>query len=269
MPELPEVETIVRELRQSVVGQRIASVEILCPVSVGTPAPEGFRAAVTGQRIIGATRRGKFIALRLERGDLLIHLRMTGRLLLVREGERREHRHLRLAFALEGSRLVFEDQRKFGRVSWVPDAECALATLGPEPLGSSFTPEALGARLCRRRGPIKSVLLDQRVLAGVGNIYADEALHTARIAPQRKACTLSPCEVAALHAAICRELRRGIRHRGTTLADYRDTRGRQGEHREHLRVYGRAGQPCLRCGALVVRDRIGGRSSYYCSRCQS
>ena len=268
MPELPEVETIVRDLRQSLIGQTITGVEIYCERSIATPSPAEFRAGLLGQRILSVERRGKFIVLQLGQGYLLIHLRMTGQLLIVAAGEALSDRYLRVVLAFDGQRLLFRDVRKLGRLYLVAEASGVLGNLGPEPLGDDFTPEKLAECLGRRWGAIKSLLLDQSLLAGVGNIYADEALHSARIAPQRQACTLTREEVTALYRAIRSELQRGIRNRGTTLSNYRDAAGREGEHREHLRVYGRAGEPCPRCGSTIVRARIGGRSSFHCPHCQ-
>ena len=268
MPELPEVETIVRDLRRWLVGRTITGAEIYWPRTIATPDVATFRAALLGQRIVGVDRRAKFIIIRLERGALLIHLRMTGQLLLAPADSEPDLCHLRVALTLDGQRLLFRDTRKFGRMCLVDDPEATLAGLGPEPLESSFTAEELGARLHERRGPIKSLLLDQRILAGLGNIYADEALYAAGIAPQRRACTLGRDEIAALHKAIREELERGIRNRGTTLSDYLDAEGRRGNHGEHLWVHGRAGQLCRRCGSAIVRSRVGGRSSYHCPGCQ-
>lgn len=268
MPELPEVETVVRGLRQHIVGRTITSVEVYWPATVATPAPEEFQARLVGQRIRCVERRGKFIILRLEQGDLLVHLRMTGQLLVVPAGQAPDLGHLRVAIELDGLRLLFNDTRKFGRMYLVPDARQRLAALGPEPLNGELTTEVLRERLRRRRAPIKSILLDQRVLAGVGNIYADEALHAAGIAPQRPACSLSHAEIATLQRALRSVLERAIENRGTTLSDYRDAGGEAGEHQGALQVYGRAGEACLRCGCHIVRGRLSGRSAYHCPGCQ-
>lgn len=256
------------DLRPLLVGHTILGVEVQWEGAIALPGPAEFSDLLPGQRIEGVERRGKFVILRLSGYDLLIHLRMTGQLLVVASGEQSGPRHLRVALVLDGKRLLFNDTRKFGRMYLVSDRCQVLGNLGPEPLASDFTPERLGAQLGGRRVSIKSLLLNQRLLAGVGNIYADEALHTAGIAPQRQACTLSREEIIALYKGLREALQRAIHNRGTTLSDYRDAQGRKGGHREYLRVYGRAGQPCLRCGAPIQRDRIGGRSSYYCAACQ-
>ena len=269
MPELPEVETVARDLRELLMGQSIGDVEVYWERSIATPSPGEFCARLRGRQILAVARRGKFIVLHLDRSDLLVHLGMTGQLLVEWADETLGRRHARVALHLDGKRLLFNDMRKFGRMYLVPDADVVLGDLGPEPLSSGFTSETLAACVRGRRGAIKSLLLNQAVIAGIGNIYADEALHAARIAPHRKACTLSQAEIAALHAAIRSELQRGIRNRGTTFSSYRDAKGQEGGNREHLRVYGRAGEACLRCGARIARSRIGGRSSFYCPRCQA
>ncbi len=268
MPELPEVETIVRGLRGVVVGKRIRRVEVHWARSIAAPDPAEFVARLEGQRVLGLDRRGKYVVGRLEDGFLLAHLGMTGQLVVADAGEGDDCRYLRVALVLEGVRVHFSDVRKLGHLAWVPDAGVALGSLGPEPLSAGFTVEGLAAAAARRRVAIKALLLDQRVLAGVGNIYADEALHGAGIAPWRQACTLRLEEVDALWRAIRGELERAIGNRGTTLRDYRDSAGREGGHRKALRVYGRAGEPCVRCGTPIARMVICGRSSYHCPGCQ-
>ncbi len=268
MPELPEVETVVRDLRRLLPGRTICAVDIYWAKAIATPGPGEFAARVCGQRITGVDRRGKFIVLHLERDELLVHLRMTGQLLLVPASEEPDLHHLRVALTVDGQRLLFNDARKFGRMYLVREADAVLGQLGPEPLEAGFTVERLAGCLRGRRGPIKSVLVNQKALAGIGNIYADEVLHAAGVAPQRPADSLSPAEIRALHAAIRGELERAIRNRGTTFRDYRDAQGRPGGYLEHLRVYGRGGERCQRCGDRIACVRIGGRSSYHCPRCQ-
>lgn len=269
MPELPEVETVVRGLRRSLTGQNINNVEVLWERTIDRPVPDEFRSRLLNRRITAVARRGKFIILHLNEGDWLVHLRMTGQLLVMPRDDQSQPRHTRVVIACDSKRLLFVDMRKFGRMYWVPDAAAMLSSLGPEPLEEGFSSDVLAASLSRRRMPIKSLLLDQRVVAGIGNIYADEALFTAGIAPERMGCTLTPAEVGVLFSAIRVELQRGIQNRGTTLSDYRDADGRRGDHHAHLRVYGRGEQPCLRCGARIVRSRVGGRSSYHCPNCQA
>jgi formamidopyrimidine-DNA glycosylase len=301
MPELPEVETIVRDLRPLLVGRRIRSACVTWPRTVApTPSTAALDEAdrarwmcldVAGRRIADVTRRGKHIVLHLDDGEscLIVHLRMTGHLLweettptglVIREtgadyvyARSNEDDYTRAVFDLDGGRLRFTDTRKFGRI-WLTEgteAEAVLGDLGPEPLADDFTLDDFAARLHSRRTRIKPLLLDQRFLAGLGNIYTDEALHRAGIHPLRRADSLCDDEVARLHAAIRAVLAAGVVNRGTSLgdfSDYLDAQGQQGNHQRHLLAYGRAGQPCVTCGAPIVRITVGGRSSHVCPRCQ-
>lgn len=268
MPELPEVETIVHDLRRTIIDETVEGVDVFWEGAIAVPSAQRFSTELLGRRIRDAERRGKFIILRLEPGDLLVHLRMTGQLLVTPNDHAPQPRHLRVALRLREKTLLFSDMRKFGRMYLVPDANQVLGNLGPEPLDPGFGVDEFQARLNGHRRSIKALLLDQRVLAGLGNIYADEALHAAGIAPQRQACTLDQREVTMLHGAIRDQLQRAIHNRGTTFSDYRDTAGNKGEHHEYLQVYGRAGSACLRCGSTLLRVRICGRSSFYCPICQ-
>lgn len=268
MPELPEVETVVRGLRERLVDRTITGVEVFWERCISTPGLDEFKARVNGQRIRAVNRRGKFVVIGLEGSDLLVHLRMTGQLLIKSVDEAHTLRHVRAILTLGDMRLLFNDARKFGRLALVPDAAEWLARLGPEPLDPRLDVAVLAERLRHRRLPIKALLLDQEFLAGVGNIYADETLHAACIAPQRPACTLSQGEVEALYAALRSELQQAIEDRGTTLSDYRDPDGQSGAHQRALHVYGREGEPCPRCGCSIMRTRLRGRSSYYCPGCQ-
>jgi formamidopyrimidine-DNA glycosylase len=271
MPELPEVETVARGLRAALVGRAFAGVEVRWARSVEPLDPAAFAQRLTGQTVSGVGRRGKWIVIALDGGDaLLVHLRMSGRLVLESEACL-DDRHLRvLLFLDDGRRLHFADQRKFGRMVLTAAPEERLGDLGPEPLGDGFTPERLEEMLARRRGRIKPLLLNQRFLAGLGNIYADEALWLARIHPLRQADTLTPAEVEGLHGAIQSVLRAAIASGGTTLPDraYQQADGRSGEFAGRLAAYGREGQPCPRCGAGVERIRVGQRSAHFCPRCQ-
>lgn len=268
MPELPEVETVVRGLRERLVGRTITGVEVYWQRSITAPPVEEFVKQLRGCRVRAVGRRGKFIVIRLDGADLLVHLRMTGQMLVVPAGAPHGLRHVRVSLTMGDLQLLFNDARKFGHMALVPDAAACLAGLGPEPLDPRLTVEALHQRLQGRRLPVKAFLLDQKSLAGVGNIYADEVLHAAHIAPQRPAHTLSRAEATALLASLRSELRRAIEHRGTTLSDYRDPDGQSGEHQRSLRVYGREGEACPSCGCVIARVRLSGRSSYYCPRCQ-
>jgi formamidopyrimidine-DNA glycosylase len=274
MPELPEVETVRTSLEPSTVGRTIVGLRI-CAFEgvVGEEDSEVVAARLRGRRIVGLRRRGKYLIADLDDGSsLLIHLRMTGNLVHVKSGaasERFEH----LAIVLnDGTELRFADQRKFGRVLHVPASEIAALDmrLGPEPLSPAFTADALAHSLARRTGRLKSVLLDQALVAGLGNIYVDEALFRARLHPLRDANQLGPGEVRRLHHAIRAVLREGLANRGTSFSTFRDGYGTSGDNQNNLRVYGRgaSGAPCLRCGGPIIRLTIGGRGSHLCPHCQ-
>jgi formamidopyrimidine-DNA glycosylase len=274
MPELPEVETVRRSLEPEVVGRTIQGVRLQAfPGVIGEHSPEAFAALVVGRGITAIRRRAKYLFLDLDDGAaVMVHLRMTGRLLLVDRAAppvRFEHLALELD---DGRDLRFADQRKFGRVLVVlpADADALHRRFGPEPLAPAFTAAVLRQRLATRTGRLKSVLLDQRLIAGLGNIYVDEALFQARLHPNRPANTLTEVESRRLHRAIRDVLRQGLANRGTTFSSFQDARGAEGENQAHLRVYGRGtrGQPCLRCGGPVQRIVVGGRGTHFCPRCQ-
>jgi len=283
MPELPEVETVARGLRASLVGCTIVGVEVRWARSVIPPDPATFARRLIGQAVTGVGRRGKWIVIALSGGDtLLVHLRMTGQLVLgpgggygkppYSDGEWPDERHVRVLFLLDDGRyLRFSDTRKFGRLWLVDDPAGVLGALGPEPLGDDFTAARFGEMLAHRRGRIKPLLLDQRFLAGLGNIYTDETLWRACIHPLRRADTLTHAEVWRLHRAIRSVLRAAIASGGTTLSDgaFQRTDGRSGEFASRLAVYGRVGQPCPRCGTAVERTRVSQRSTHFCPHCQS
>jgi formamidopyrimidine-DNA glycosylase len=271
MPELPEVETVARGLRESLVGSRIAGVEIRWPRTVAAPDPAVFAGRLRGRRIVGVGRRGKWLRLHLDGGQhLLIHLRMSGRL-LVDAADAEDDPYARLLIALEdGRRLRFSDVRKFGRMVLTDDDEAVLGDLGPEPLSAEFTPQRLAVMLARRRGRLKPLLLNQRFLAGLGNIYVDETLWRARLHPLQRANELSAEDVARLHHAIQEVLRGAIDSGGTTLPDtgYVGADGQPGAFAGQLAVYGRSGEPCLRCGVPIERIVVGQRGTCFCPHCQ-
>lgn len=269
MPELPEVETTIRDLTPDLLARRIEGVDVLWPATVAAPPLSAFDLRLRGQRIVRLGRRGKYLLFSLDGGDtLIVHLRMTGHLAVVLP-ETPDHKHLRLRIRLEGGgELRFTDTRKFGRVYLVADPSEVLGSLGIEPLESSFTVEALASLLAGRRAPVKSFLLDQRRIAGIGNLYADEALFYARILPHRLADTLGGEEIARLHAAIQQVLREGVEDHGSSVDDFRRPDGSRGNHGDRLAVYGRTGEPCPRCGTAIERTVIGGRGTHYCPRCQ-
>ena len=244
MPELPEVETVARGLRASLVGRTITGVEVSWARTLVPPDPVAFARRLVGQVISGVGRRGKWILIALDDGDtLLVHLRMTGQLVL-EPVDSPDDRHVRVLFSLDdGWWLRFSDQRKFGRMEEM---------------------------LARRRGRIKPLLLNQRFVAGLGNIYADESLWRAGVHPLRQAGGLGSVEVRRLHRGIRSVLQAAIDSGGTTLADsaYRQPDGRSGEFYDLLAVYGREGQPCVRCGATIERIVVGQRGTHYCPCCQ-
>lgn len=273
MPELPEAETIVRGLRLSVVGRRIEAVQVVHADVLRAPV-RSFGAAARGRVIEGVGRRGKNVLLLLDGGRVLaVNLGMTGRLLPFstppRGVLRPTHPAVRLHFH-GGGVLVFDDQRRFGTVEVLDASEWAErdTRMGPEPLERGFTPARLFRDLQRSRSPLRSWLLDQRRIAGIGNIYAVEALHLAGLHPLRPANRLEPDEARRLHGAIRRVLRAAIRHGGTTIRDYRNAEGGEGAYAPRLHVYGRDGQACLRCGTAVDRVVLSNRSAFYCPVCQ-
>jgi len=271
MPELPEVETIVRELKPHLKGRSIVAAHVDWPRTIAQPAEAipGFRAGVRGRKIVDLARRGKFISLSLDDGQrLLVHLRMSGRLLLAPLGN---PEHIRATFDLSrnGERLYFIDQRKFGRVWLARDVQPILGDLGPEPLSADFTPITLSARLASRRGMLKPLLLNQRFVAGLGNIYVDEALFAAGLHPKRTVDTLSEKEILRLHKAIQSVLREAIAHHGTTFDGiFVRPQGQEGRQQEGLKVYQQTGLPCVRCSTPIERIVVGGRGTHFCPSCQ-
>jgi formamidopyrimidine-DNA glycosylase len=287
MPELPEVETVCRQLEPELEGRRIEALEVLDerwtrPV----PAAEVER-AVAGRTIEALGRRGKYLLLALDGArTLVMHLRMTGNLVLVEgeetldpsqgmrlyEGERStSERHLRARFALDdGRQLWFTDPRRFGEAFLIDDAglEARFAKLGVEPLSADFTAELLGARAAGRSAPLKSFLLDQAHVAGVGNIYADEALFRARLHPLSPAGSMKPEHHLALRDAVVEALEAGLTHGGASIDDYRDGRGEKGEMQNEFLVHTREGEPCPACGGPIARIVVSGRSTYFCPACQ-
>lgn len=273
VPELPEVETMVRDLRTRLVGQTIESVEASFRGSIVWPSFDEFEAGVTGRRIEGVERRGKYAQLLLDTEDLLVvHRGMTGSLLLRTPADPMEL-HVRLLFRLSGGKqLRFNDPRKFGKVLLLGSADmdrpAPWARMGPEPLGSEFSLAGFGRALQRRTALIKPLLLGQQVVAGLGNIYVDEALHRAGIHPERRAYTLRPAEVKRLHNAIRDTLGAAVDGRGTTFSNYTDIEGRAGRYQQALQVFHRTGQPCPRCGTTIRRLVVAGRGTHICPHCQ-
>jgi formamidopyrimidine-DNA glycosylase len=272
VPELPEVETIKEDLRELVVGSEVGGVEVLSPALVEEPSVEEFVRRLGGRRIAGARRRAKHLIIDLDSGDaLVLQLKIGGQLLLVPPVEE-PTTALMLVLRLDGGRGLFlRDETGFTRARLL-DAdglEVRFAGLGPEPLGEGFRAGYLREKLGGRRARIKGLLLDQKVVSGVGNIYVDEALFDARVHPTRKANTLTEGEWTRLQAAVEENLAAGIEHRGTTFSLYRDLLGRKGHHQDHLKVFVRAGKSCPGgCGGKVVREKVGGRATFLCPACQ-
>jgi formamidopyrimidine-DNA glycosylase len=281
LPELPEVETIARQLRGLVVDRTISDFSSRW-VRLTEPEPADHVAArLRGRRITGVRRRGKFVVFDLDGGDaLVVSLRMTGKLLFDVDGVDDRYVRGEISFS-DGTMLRFSDTRKFGRMALVDATALAgrgerrrakaplHSSLGQEPLARGFTVRWLRALLRRRpRAAIKPLLLDQRAIAGIGNIYAIEALWRARIHPLRKAGSLRTDEVERLHEAIRWALRKGIRLGGASRRDYVDANGRQGRMQREFQMYARAGEPCPRCGREIVRTVVGGRGTFHCPRCQ-
>lgn len=273
MPELPEVETIVADLRPHLVGRTIERCELAFPTIVRHPEPELFIDAIAGRAIESLGRRGKYILVGLGDGlQLVVHLGMTGQLRLVDPVTPIE-KHTHAVFTLDdGRHLRYRDPRRFGRLL-LGTEEALLSSkkmprLGPEPIDPTFEAEELYRRLHRRRTAVKAVLLDQGAVAGVGNIYADESLHRARLRPDRIASTVSRRSARRLHESLRDSLRLAIANRGSSVDTYRDAWGELGGQQEKLLVYGRAGEPCFTCGRPLSVTRVGGRTTVFCRRCQ-
>jgi formamidopyrimidine-DNA glycosylase len=269
VPELPEVETVARDLRPLITGATIVDAETRWARTLRGLTPEAFADGVAGRRIEGVSRRGKQVVVSLDRDAFLtIHLKMTGQLFVVRQ-DTPDDPYVRLVLQLEDGREIrFRDIRKFGRVGlYLAADDDPFATTGPEPLADSFTVAAFRRRVRGRKGRLKPLLLDQSFIAGVGNIYADEALWAARLHPLRTARTLRPPDERRLWLDLRRILAEAVIRRGSSIDDYTAPEG-DGEMQEHLRVYQRAGEPCLRCGRPIRRIVVGGRATHFCSWCQ-
>ncbi len=269
MPELPEVETTRRGLEPLLVGQTIAAVEIRQP-SLRWPVEAELASQLRGQRIRSVARRGKYLLVTLESGALLIHLGMSGSLRYLTAAQTpSQHDHVDLQFR-SGAQLRFNDPRRFGSLHFSADPEdhWLLRNLGPEPLGERFTGGYMWRISRGRRVSIKQLLMNGRVVVGVGNIYASEALFRAGVHPQRSAGRIARHRYDLLVDAVKAVLNDAIRAGGTTLRDFVDGDGQPGYFQRELRVYGRDGEPCVRCNAPIKQRVLGQRASYYCPRCQ-
>jgi len=274
VPELPEVETVARLIRPALVGRRIRGARVRWPRSVGEAGPARFGRAVRGAEVERVWRRGKYLLFALARagrpaGVLVGHLRMTGRLHVEPAG-RDPGPYARVSLALDDGRVLhFVDVRKFGRLEHAARPADRLPPLGPEPLGDEFTREWLAAALRSRRRLLKPLLLDQAFVAGLGNIYVDEALFRARLHPLRRSDALGRPAVAALHAEIRATLREAIEREGSSFdAFYRTPEGKPGSYQHQFQVYGRDGEPCRRCGRTIGKIVVGQRGTHLCRRCQ-
>ena len=270
MPELPEVETIRRGLISgsdgvpSLVHQRITSVDLFWPKAVASPDPLQFIQGLQQREIVSLSRRGKFLLINLDHGTLIFHLRMSGDLRMQPAGEpTQKHDRLQLNFN-SGWKLVFNDTRKFGRAWLTEDPQKVLSGIGPEPLDPDLTPDKFDAMLQVRSRQIKPLLMDQRFIAGLGNIYIDEALFSAGIHPLRRSDTLTQPEAERLLAAIREVLQQGILAKGASI----DWVYRGGDFQNHFQVYKRTGSPCPRCGTPIQRIVVGQRSTHFCPVCQ-
>lgn len=286
MPELPEVETIRRQLEPDLGGRRIEAVEVLDPYFAKPASPAAFEAAVEGRTMTDVGRRGKYLVFELDDGNsMVIHLRMTGSITLLapdgttNPGDARIYgagdadRHLKARFTLDdGGALLFADPRRFGR-GFVADPGTLAgyfdSRLGVEPLSSGFTVEAMASMSAGRTGPLKSFLLNQKGVAGVGNIYADEALFRAGLHPLSPGGSMKPEHHRALRDGVVEALQRGLDLGGASIDDYRDARGETGAMQNEFLVHRREGEACPRCGEAIVRIVVGGRSTYFCPACQT
>jgi len=270
MPELPEVETFTRALRQgtsdapSIIGLIVSHAEVLWPGTIETPSPRIFKQRIKGQQVVDVGRRGKYIVIALERDTLLMHLRMSGDL-LIGQGATPLGTHPRLVLYFQGGwQLAFNNPRKFGRVWLLADPEQELGKLGPEPLDETLDTDDFHRRLSSRKRAIKPLLLDQSFIAGIGNIYADEALHLAHIHPCTPANSLQISQAGRLLEAIRTVLQNGIDNNGASI----DWVYRGGNFQNQFRVYAREGEPCLECGTAVEKTVIGQRGTHFCPICQ-
>ena len=267
MPELPEVETIKNELATNIIGCIITDVTLLWDRMLRQPSPEQFYHNILGKKITKLIRRGKYLIFRLDSGDsLIIHLKMSGSLIL---GVDSPPKYTRAIIQLDNRlNIFFCDPRKFGRISLVKDVDNITEKLGPEPLEPTFTAQVLAQKLEKRKTPLKAVLLNQTLIAGIGNMYADEALFTAKINPLRPANSLSQDEIKRLHYAIQKVLIEAIKSKGASVSNYFRPDGEMGRAHSHFKVAHQKGKLCSICSNSIKRIRIRQRGSYYCPVCQ-
>lgn len=273
MPELPEVETVRKTLAENLIGLTIKEIGINHESVIKTPCTIEFKKLISGKTIISMERRGKYLIFGLSEGlNMIIHLRMTGQLVYEEKSiPMKKHTHVFFGFD-NNKELRFTDQRRFGRIWLVSDQELpgvsGLCSLGPEPLGEDFLPENFKEKLSKRKTRIKSLLLDQTFIAGIGNIYADEILFRSHIHPERTAQSLQEEEMGCLFEEVKNTLSEAVEHRGTTFSDYVDGKGEKGSHQNYLNVYQQKGEKCPRCGTIIEKIKVGSRSAYHCPGCQ-
>lgn len=273
MPELPEVETIKQDMLKKIKAKKIHMVDLINEQTIKIPLPQNFKKEVEGQTIQNIERKGKYLLVSLDSEKLLIfHLKLTGKLLFAVAGEKTPD-YVRIVFNFsDESKLFFCDVRKLAEVYLLPHTELnrikAIENMGPDPLSPDFTLEKFKERLVRRKGNIKSVLMDQEVLAGIGNIYSQEALYIAGIHPERKTPCLSIHEIEAIYRALLDVLQEAVECRGSSVNTYLDLHGNKGEYGHRLKVYGRKSEHCYQCSALIERKKISGRGTYFCNNCQ-
>jgi len=270
MPELPEVETTRRGI-EPLVQDKVVERVLVHNASLRWPVPQDLGSVLSSQKVLSVGRRSKYLLMNFERGTLIIHLGMTGHLRVCRsDGERRKHDHVELFF-LDNSVLRFNDSRRFGAIFWTetdPLLHERLVNLGPEPFSDLFTTDYLVRISCGRKIAVKSFIMDSRVVVGIGNIYASEALFRAGISPSKRVDHVSRKAFAMLVQSVQEVLSEAIAAGGTTIRDFMDTEGRPGYFKQELRVYGRTGDPCTVCGRAISQTRLGQRSTYHCRKCQ-
>ncbi len=270
MPELPEVETVVRGLREPLIGHTIESMWYDWENTIHSPDADEFSARIIGQKVQAVNRRAKYILIELDTDVLMVHLKMTGRLYVADTEEvHTADKWVHVRFDLDGDKqLRFSDSRKFGKVYLTDDTQKLLGHIGPEPLDDDFTLAVFRERLARRNKMMKALLLDQTFVAGIGNIYADEALFRAGIHPTTKVEQLIDDDITLLHQTIQDALNAGINHEGASINWYRKPDGTKGNSQDHFYVYGRDGQPCQNCGNTINKIRVAQRGTHYCPNCQ-
>ncbi len=272
MPELPEVETTLRGIAPHIQGKSVMSATVR-QTKLRWPVPGDLNSILQRQTVLSCSRRGKYLIVRFQTGILLIHLGMSGSLRIFRKDNHtppEKHDHIDLLFG-DGTLLRYHDPRRFGAFLWYPGAvetHPLLAKLGPEPLSTEFNAAYLAAALTKRQSPVKSALMDNTVVVGIGNIYANESLFLAGIAPDRPASSLTAPEIALLTETIRSVLHRAIEKGGSTLRDFVDSEGKSGYFQQEYRVYGRHRQACLKCGTPIEKSIIGQRGTFYCPHCQ-